>query len=227
MNKKEKKERFEISSHKRLERVLSALKVLGNCSNLSAYEYSKEDVDAVFNAIRKRTDDEEVKFKSTTPDSWKAITAPLRFQAESSGKFHKVLGGGQNRLRFMVEDSPIWITCYSTDFSDSDKREYGIFLSYTGHFDEKNKINTKKKSEAEQIEFVSEKISEQSDSIRKTLLPLVEEYDLSIDLFEEGYPGLAWISGQFPSDEKAIDWLIKVLDKFADVFIPIINEYKK
>ncbi len=228
MNNNEKKERFETSSAKRLDGVLSALKVLGNCSNLSAYEYSKEDVGAIFNIIRKRTDDEEAKFKPTTLDSWKAITDPLRSHAESSGKFQKVLGGGQHRLRFMIESSPIWVTCYSTNFSDSNKRKYGIFLSYTGIFDERNKTNTKKNTETKQVNFVSEKISKQRDDIEKTLRPLKEKYDLSIDLSgEKGYSGLVGAAGRFPSDEEAVDWLINALDKFADLFIPIINEYKQ
>jgi hypothetical protein len=57
---------------------------------------------------------------------------------------------------------------------------------------------------------------------------LIEKYDLSIALSgEEGFSGLVGAAGRFPSDEEAVDWLINALDKFADLFIPIINEYKQ
>lgn len=44
-------ERFRRVAARRTERVLNAIRVLGNCSNKSTYNYTDEEVNKVFSAI--------------------------------------------------------------------------------------------------------------------------------------------------------------------------------
>jgi|TARA_B100001971_G_C18197928_1_gene542690 hypothetical protein len=53
-DKSSKQERFKRLATKRTNNVLKALKVLGNLSNRSAYDYTNEEVDAIFNAVDKQ-----------------------------------------------------------------------------------------------------------------------------------------------------------------------------
>lgn len=48
---KSKRERFLEMAEKRTQAVLEKLRVLGNCSNRQAYEYTAEDIQKVFSAI--------------------------------------------------------------------------------------------------------------------------------------------------------------------------------
>lgn len=54
--KETKEDNFKRIASKRTEKVLDALRKLGNCSNRSIYSYSNEDVSKIFTAI-----DHEVK----------------------------------------------------------------------------------------------------------------------------------------------------------------------
>lgn len=55
MNEKSsKRERFKRLASRRTNNVLKALKVLGNCANTSAYEYTNNEVDTIFNAVDKQ-----------------------------------------------------------------------------------------------------------------------------------------------------------------------------
>ena len=60
-----KAERFKRLATKRIQNVLYALRVLGNCANRGVYEYTSEDVRKIFNAIDKQVDDIKTKFKDT------------------------------------------------------------------------------------------------------------------------------------------------------------------
>lgn len=44
-------ERFKRIASARTQKALEALRLLGNCSNRSAYKYEKADVDKIFKAI--------------------------------------------------------------------------------------------------------------------------------------------------------------------------------
>ena len=48
---KEKKEKFKKLATSRTNNVLKSLKILGNCSNRSAYDYSEEEVQKIFKEI--------------------------------------------------------------------------------------------------------------------------------------------------------------------------------
>jgi len=43
--------RFKRVAERRTERILKALRVLGNCSNKSAYLYTDEEVSSIFRAV--------------------------------------------------------------------------------------------------------------------------------------------------------------------------------
>ena len=59
---KEKKERFKRLATARTNAVLKSLKVLGNCSNRSAYDYSEEEVQKIFKEIETEVKNTKSKF---------------------------------------------------------------------------------------------------------------------------------------------------------------------
>ncbi len=56
------KERFNRIASKRTNDIIEKIRVLGNCSNKSTYEYTKEDVEKIFSAINKELRDSKAKF---------------------------------------------------------------------------------------------------------------------------------------------------------------------
>lgn len=58
----EKKERFKRLAALRTNGVLKRLKVLGNCSNRSAYDYSEDEIAKIFFAIEKAVKESRSKF---------------------------------------------------------------------------------------------------------------------------------------------------------------------
>lgn len=57
-----KRERFKKLAVYRTNEVLKRLKVLGNCSNRSAYEYSEEDISKIFIEIEHKVKEIKSKF---------------------------------------------------------------------------------------------------------------------------------------------------------------------
>lgn len=57
-----KKERFRRLATQRTNSVLKRLKVLGNCSNRSAYDYTEEEINKIFSEIEKRAKATKAKF---------------------------------------------------------------------------------------------------------------------------------------------------------------------
>lgn len=62
MEKTNKKDRFKKLATQRTNLVLQRLKVLGNCSNRSAYDYSEEEVSKIFSEIERRVREIKAKF---------------------------------------------------------------------------------------------------------------------------------------------------------------------
>lgn len=66
MNKEEikinKRDRFKRLAEYRTNTVLKRLKVLGNCANRSAYNYTEEDIDKIFSVIEKSVKEVKSKF---------------------------------------------------------------------------------------------------------------------------------------------------------------------
>lgn len=58
----QRRERFKRLAVQRTNIVLKRLKVLGNCSNRSAYNYTQEDVDKIFFEIERRVRETKAKF---------------------------------------------------------------------------------------------------------------------------------------------------------------------
>jgi len=54
MTAESKRERFTRIAAKRTRQILDRLRILGNCSNRSGYEYSAEDVEKIFAAIERQ-----------------------------------------------------------------------------------------------------------------------------------------------------------------------------
>lgn len=56
------RDRFKRLATQRTNSVLQRLKVLGNCSNRSVYEYDEEDVAKIFSEIDRRVRETKAKF---------------------------------------------------------------------------------------------------------------------------------------------------------------------
>jgi len=65
------KERFKRLATKRTNEVLRKLKVLGNCANRQAYEYTNEDVNKIFSIIHQKVKEIEVKFRTYKEENFK------------------------------------------------------------------------------------------------------------------------------------------------------------
>jgi hypothetical protein len=58
----DKRERFKRLGAYRTNEVLKKLKVLGNCSNRSAYEYTEEEINRIFSEIDRAVKETKSKF---------------------------------------------------------------------------------------------------------------------------------------------------------------------
>ena len=61
-NQNEKRERFKRLATHRTNEALKRLKVLGNCANRSAYEYTEEEINKIFSVIEKKVKETKAKF---------------------------------------------------------------------------------------------------------------------------------------------------------------------
>lgn len=57
--------RFKRIATRRTQRILDALRVLGNCANRSVYDYTDDDVRKIFSALEKQLADTKAKFKDS------------------------------------------------------------------------------------------------------------------------------------------------------------------
>ena len=62
MKREEKAERFKRLAATRTNEILKKLRILSNCANRSAYEYSEEDINKIFTAIEKSAKEARSKF---------------------------------------------------------------------------------------------------------------------------------------------------------------------
>lgn len=60
-----KRENFQRLSELRTNNILKALRVLGNCANKNAYEYTKQEIKKMFNAISEAIKETKLKFKKS------------------------------------------------------------------------------------------------------------------------------------------------------------------
>ena len=61
-NQEQNRERFRRLGTQRTNTVLKRLKVLGNCSNRSAYDYTEEEINKIFSEIERRVRETKAKF---------------------------------------------------------------------------------------------------------------------------------------------------------------------
>lgn len=59
----EKSERFKRVAENRTNRIIESIRLLGNCSNKSNYEYTDEDIKKIFKAIETELEDTKIKFQ--------------------------------------------------------------------------------------------------------------------------------------------------------------------
>ena len=57
-----KREKFIRLAEPRTNKIIDMLQLLGNCSNSSAYDYTQQDVDKIFNAIESEVREAKKKF---------------------------------------------------------------------------------------------------------------------------------------------------------------------
>lgn len=57
-----KRERFLSVAESRTNAVIEKIRILGNCSNRSLYEYSKDEVDKIFRAIQEKLNETKARF---------------------------------------------------------------------------------------------------------------------------------------------------------------------
>lgn len=62
MKEQEKIERFKRLAAARTNEILNKLRILSNCANRSAYEYSEDDISKIFAAIEKAAKESRSKF---------------------------------------------------------------------------------------------------------------------------------------------------------------------
>ena len=60
-----KREKFVRMAETRTIKIISMVRLLGNCSNKLAYEYSDKDVTKIFNAIESAVSDAKKRFKNS------------------------------------------------------------------------------------------------------------------------------------------------------------------
>ena len=63
-----KEEKFKRLSAQRIQKAAKYIQALGNLANKSSYDYTKDDVDKVFNYLQKQLDDTKAKFDKTTEE---------------------------------------------------------------------------------------------------------------------------------------------------------------
>jgi len=68
MTSSDKRDRFKRLATLRTKNVLRALKVLGNCANSNAYEYSAKEIELIFGVIEKQLRSVKGKFQAVGED---------------------------------------------------------------------------------------------------------------------------------------------------------------
>lgn len=66
-----KKERFKRLAEYRTNEVLKRIRVLGNCSNRSAYEFTEEEINKIFSVIDRAVKETKAKFNFSKNNKFK------------------------------------------------------------------------------------------------------------------------------------------------------------
>jgi hypothetical protein len=71
MEKESRHERFKRIAAKRTNEILEKIRILGNCSNKSSYEYTEEEVNKIFSEIDKQLKIAKAKFLAGKREKFK------------------------------------------------------------------------------------------------------------------------------------------------------------
>ena len=71
MEKETRHERFKRLASKRTNEILEKIRILGNCSNKSSYEYTEEEINKIFSEIDKKTRDIKARFRFSKKEEFK------------------------------------------------------------------------------------------------------------------------------------------------------------
>ncbi|MBQ6495112.1 MAG: hypothetical protein IJI49_03830 [Bacilli bacterium] len=71
MGKESKREKFIRLAESRVNYTIKEINLIGNLSNKSNYDYTKEDVDKIIRILKKSVSDLELKFKSRNRSEFK------------------------------------------------------------------------------------------------------------------------------------------------------------
>lgn len=66
-SKENREQRFKRVAGRRTQAVLNTLRILGNCSNKSAYSYSEEDISRIFRAVEEELRTTKARFRASKP----------------------------------------------------------------------------------------------------------------------------------------------------------------
>ena len=67
----DKRERFKRLATYRTNEILKRLKILGNCANRSAYEYTEKEINKIFSEIEQKTKEIKAKFHFPKEEKFK------------------------------------------------------------------------------------------------------------------------------------------------------------
>lgn len=71
MEKENRHERFKRLATKRTNEILEKIRILGNCSNKSSYEYTEEEINKIFSEIEKQLKLTKAKFLAGRREKFK------------------------------------------------------------------------------------------------------------------------------------------------------------
>ena len=71
IDKESRDQRFKRIAAARTQKILDQLRLLGNCSNKSAYAYTSDEISKIFSAIEKRTKEVKARFSSRNESKFK------------------------------------------------------------------------------------------------------------------------------------------------------------
>ena len=71
MKKETKRDRFVRLAEARTNKIISMIRLLGNCSNASIYEYNRDDIKKIFGTIEEELKNSRARFEITDTDSKK------------------------------------------------------------------------------------------------------------------------------------------------------------
>ncbi|HOI42767.1 MAG TPA: hypothetical protein PK523_07460 [Elusimicrobiales bacterium] len=71
IEKESREQRFKRIAAARTQKTLDQLRLLGNCSNKSAYAYTEDDITKIFSAIEKKTKEVKARFSSRSDSKFK------------------------------------------------------------------------------------------------------------------------------------------------------------